>query len=72
MQQGAIAQDVAALHIAIGRPHPYSGSAGATASVSTQIAVLRRLLSGWESKDTETGFWFKRASEVRVPQNEGG
>jgi hypothetical protein len=62
MERGAILQDVAALHVAVGRPYPLVGKGGV--SVSEQIAALRRLLYGWERKDTETGFWFKRAAEV--------
>jgi hypothetical protein len=59
MEPGAIVQDISSLHIAVGR-----ASNKAAISVSTQIAALRRLLYGWESTDTETGFWFKRAAEV--------
>jgi hypothetical protein len=55
-------QDVAALHVTVGRPHPLFWKGGV--SVSEQIASLRRLLYGWESTDTDTGFWFKRAAEV--------
>lgn len=62
MERGAIVQDIVALHVAIKRPHPLLGKAGV--SVSTQIAGLRRLLSGWESTDRETGEWFKNAAEV--------
>lgn len=60
MQRGARVQDVAALHIVMGKPHP--GSKGV--SVSTQMAALRRLLYGWETKDRETGYWFRKAAEV--------
>jgi hypothetical protein len=62
MERGAIMQDVAALHVTVGRPHPLFWKGGV--SVSEQIASLRRLLYGWESTDTDTGFWFKRAAEV--------
>ena len=60
MQAGAIIQDVAALHVVLGKSHP----ALRRVSVSTQMAALRRLLYGWESIDTETGAWFKKAAEV--------
>ena len=62
LERGAIIQDVAALHVNIGRAHPFGGLG---ISVSTQIAGLRRLLSGWESKDKETGRWFRSAAEAR-------
>lgn len=61
MQRGAIVQDVAALHVVMGKSFP----AGRGVSVSTQLAGLRRLLYGWESDDKETGFWFRKAAEVR-------
>lgn len=62
MQKGAIIQDVAALHVVMGKANPeFRG-----VSVSTQIAGLRRLLYGWESTDQETGVWFKKAAEVRL------
>lgn len=61
MERGAIVQDVVAMHVIIGRPHPLLGQG---VSVSTQIAGLRRLLYGWEGTDQETGLWFKRAAEV--------
>ena len=61
MEQGAIIQDVAALHVTVGRSHPLLNPG---VSVSTQISGLRRLLYGWESTDKETGFWFKQAAEV--------
>jgi hypothetical protein len=62
LEKGAIIQDVTALHVKIGRPKPSEGIAGP--SLSTQIAGLRRLLSGWESKETETGYWFNKAAVV--------
>jgi len=61
MQRGAIVQDVAALHVVMGKPNPALGEV----SVSTQMAALRRLLYGWETQDKETGHWFKQAAEVR-------
>ncbi|KAG6854875.1 hypothetical protein C0991_012065 [Blastosporella zonata] len=64
LERGAIVQDVAALHVHIGRPHPLIGKG---MSVSTQIAALRRLLSGWETRDKETGYWFRKAAEGVIP-----
>jgi len=60
MQRGAIIQEVAALHIVMGKSQP----ALRGISVSTQMAGLRRLLYGWESRDKETGYWFRQASEA--------
>ena len=62
MERGAILQDVVALHAVLGRNNPMAP--GGT-SVSTQLAALRRLLYGWESRDRETGYWFRKAAEVR-------
>ncbi|KAG6880354.1 hypothetical protein C0992_007765 [Termitomyces sp. T32_za158] len=64
LERGAIVQDVTALHVHIGRVHPLLGKG---VSVSTQIAALRRLLFGWETKAQETGYWFKQAAEGVVP-----
>ncbi|KAH0587756.1 hypothetical protein H2248_006514 [Termitomyces sp. 'cryptogamus'] len=64
LERGAIVQDMTALHVHIGRAHPLIGKG---VSVSTQIAALRRLLFGWETKDKETGYWFKQAAEGVVP-----
>ncbi|KAJ7129499.1 carbohydrate esterase family 9 protein [Mycena epipterygia] len=64
-QKNAIIQKFTALHVAIHRPHPFSNTR--QASVSSQIAGLRRLLYGWESQETETGKWFKKAAEGVVP-----
>lgn len=66
MQRGAIVQEIAALHVSIGRPHPLSWTMWtkkAGPSVSEEIAALRRLLFGFESTDTQTGHWFKQAIE---------
>ncbi|KAF8812241.1 composite domain of metallo-dependent hydrolase [Phlegmacium glaucopus] len=63
MQAGAIIQDVAALHVVLGKSHP----ALRRVSVSTQLAALRRLLYGWESQDKETGAWFQKAAQGIVP-----
>ena len=52
LQEGAIMQDVASLHVGVGK--------GDTASVSTEVAVLRRLLlSG------EVGSPFAAAAQVQ-------
>lgn len=60
-QRGAVVQNVAALHVVLGRPHPLAGRTAQ--SLSEEIAALRRLLFGFESQDTETGHWFKQAVE---------
>ena len=65
MERGAIVQDIAALHVVLGRPDPLLGDS--RVSVSTQIAALRRLLYGWEGTDKETGDWFRKAAEVGDP-----
>ncbi|KAJ7240322.1 carbohydrate esterase family 9 protein [Mycena haematopus] len=65
MKRGAILQKVTSLHVEIHRPGPFSKRT--QSSVSSQIAGLRRLLSGWESQETDTGKWFKRAAEGVVP-----
>ncbi|KAF7355475.1 Carbohydrate esterase family 9 protein [Mycena sanguinolenta] len=65
MERGAILQRVTALHVAIHRPDPFSRKT--QPSVSSQIAGLRRLLSGWENEQTDTGRWFKNAAEGVVP-----
>ncbi|KAJ7682612.1 hypothetical protein DFH06DRAFT_1076348 [Mycena polygramma] len=65
MEKGAIIQKSTALHVAIHRPDPFSNKR--QASVSSQVAGLRRLLSGWENQETETGRWFKKAAEGVVP-----
>jgi hypothetical protein len=64
MERGSIIQQFSAVHVAVHRAHPFSREK--QASVSSQIAGLRRLLLGWEGQETETGKWFKRAAEVRV------
>lgn len=63
MEFGAIVQEVVALHVSVGRPHPLLGKG---ISISTQIAALRRLLFGWESTDRDTGLWFRQAAEVQL------
>ncbi|KAF6762097.1 hypothetical protein DFP72DRAFT_802686 [Ephemerocybe angulata] len=64
MERGALVQDVVALHVVLGRSQPMVGNG---VSVSTQIAALRRLLYGWESRDRETGNWFRKAAEGVIP-----
>jgi hypothetical protein len=63
LEKNAILKSATALHVSIGRAAPFVGSVG-TASVSTQIATLRRLLLSTEIEDTETGHWFHKASKV--------
>ncbi|KAM6496057.1 carbohydrate esterase family 9 protein [Amanita muscaria] len=65
MERGAIVQDMAALHVVLGRSDPLLKSSAI--SVSTQLAALRRLLFGWEGTDKETGDWFRKAAEGIVP-----
>ncbi|KAF5358954.1 hypothetical protein D9758_004746 [Tetrapyrgos nigripes] len=64
-EQGAIIQEETALHVRIGRPH--FNAEGKNVAVSAQIAGLRRLLHGWESEDTNTGLWFRKAAEGVIP-----
>lgn len=64
LEPGAIIKDVTALHVAIGRTPPFADAP--RVSVSTQVAALRRLLLGGEPEDTETGYWFGKAAQVRV------
>ncbi|KAL0573973.1 hypothetical protein V5O48_007988 [Marasmius crinis-equi] len=66
-EPGTIMQDVAALHVRISRPTPAGQGIRRSVSVSEQIAGLRRLLHGWESRDSDTGVWFKRAAEGVIP-----
>ena len=61
LQKGAVVQNVAALHVALGKPSPLDNYAAA--SVSEEIATLRRLLFGFEDKKTQTGKWFNDAIE---------
>jgi len=57
-------QNVAALHVVLGRPPPLTGRNGQIdASLSEEIATLRRLLFGFEPIETETGRWFNKAIE---------
>lgn len=57
-------QNVAALHVTLGKPQPLSRmNSQIGASVSEQVATLRRLLFGFEPIETETGRWFKKAIE---------
>lgn len=57
-----------ALHVRIGRASPRPGPGGLLAydaSVSTQIAALRRWLRGGVSEDSQTGHWFGKAANVQ-------
>lgn len=66
MERGAIVQNVAALHVTLTRPRPLSKhNKKTTASVTEEIAMLRRLLWGFEPKETQTGYWFSQAMEGR-------
>ena len=66
MERGAIVQNVAALHVTLARPRAVSRhNRKTTASVSEEIAMLRRLLWGFEPKETQTGYWFSQAMEGR-------
>ncbi|TFK55529.1 composite domain of metallo-dependent hydrolase [Heliocybe sulcata] len=69
LEDGAVVKEITALHVNIGRPHPVGGrhGLGPGVSVSTEIAALRRLLLEGESKDTETGRWFRGAAEGTIP-----
>lgn len=62
----AVVKSVTALHIHVGRAAPWRGTL-AGVSVSTQIATLRKLLFDGISEDEETGYWFKKAADVRIP-----
>jgi len=65
LEPGAIVQTETALHIRITRPR-FDVHSPAT-SVSSQLATLRRLLYGWESRDTDTGLMFRKAAEGVIP-----
>ncbi|KAI0065899.1 composite domain of metallo-dependent hydrolase [Artomyces pyxidatus] len=67
LADGAIIQRISALHYNVHHP-PFSpvGSGTQSPSVSTRIAVLRRLLLEDSDKD-ETSRWFGRAAEGQVP-----
>ncbi|KZT70361.1 composite domain of metallo-dependent hydrolase [Daedalea quercina L-15889] len=65
LERGAVIKQVTALHVVLSRTSP-SSSVGQV-SVSTQIAVLRRLLLNGEPDDTETGYWFKRVAQGAIP-----
>ncbi|KIY67956.1 composite domain of metallo-dependent hydrolase [Cylindrobasidium torrendii FP15055 ss-10] len=56
MERGAIIQDITALHIKL-----------STIGITSQLAVLRRLLYGEIERDTDEGQWFKHASEGIIP-----
>ena len=64
LERGALIQDVTALHVVVGRTAPFADAP--RVGVSAQVAALRRLLLGGEPRDTETGYWFGKAAEVRL------
>ncbi|KAI9064852.1 composite domain of metallo-dependent hydrolase [Trametes sanguinea] len=65
LERTAIIKPVTALHVSVGRAAPVS-YAPQTASVSTQIAILRHLLLDGEDPRTPTGEWFKKAAEGTI------
>ncbi|EKM59751.1 uncharacterized protein PHACADRAFT_181721 [Phanerochaete carnosa HHB-10118-sp] len=66
LQPDAIVQPTAALQLHVGRAAPWRGTMP-DVSVSTQIATLRRLLLDAVNDDEETGRWFKKAADGRIP-----
>lgn len=60
LEEGAVVQNVAALHVSITLGSVFGG---ASVSVSTQIAALRRLLLGGAGGDL--GLQFERVVKVR-------
>ncbi|KIK67964.1 hypothetical protein GYMLUDRAFT_1014512 [Collybiopsis luxurians FD-317 M1] len=66
LEPGAIIQTEAALHVRITRPR-FDVQGGPAISVSSQLAILRRLLFGWGNRDTDTGLWFRKAAEGVIP-----
>ncbi|KAI0050216.1 hypothetical protein FA95DRAFT_1640562 [Auriscalpium vulgare] len=70
LADGAIIQRVSALHYSVRRPPALdlTQSGNSAPSVSTRIAVLRRLLlEGDEGSKSATVMWFGRAADGRVP-----
>ncbi|KAI9507549.1 hypothetical protein F5148DRAFT_102021 [Russula earlei] len=70
LAEGAVIQRVSALHYAIRRPNvpPLQDGHVQVPSVSTRIAVLRRLLlAGEDERAGETAAWFSRAADGRLP-----
>lgn len=65
LEPNAVLKPVTALHVYIGRPFPFRGAIPPV-SVSTQIAVLRRLLLNAVKDEEETGYWFRKAADVRT------
>ncbi|KAF9076825.1 hypothetical protein BDP27DRAFT_1312651 [Rhodocollybia butyracea] len=66
LEPGATIQTDTALHVRITRPR-FDLNGPPAVSVSSQLAALRRLLYGWESRDTDTGLWFRKAAEGVIP-----
>lgn len=56
LEEGAVVKDITAVHVSINH------SPGGQPSVSTQIAVLRRLLL--KPSDGELGLWFGKVTVV--------
>ena len=70
LTKGAVIQRVSALHCAIRRPNALVQQKGhvQTPSVSTRIAVLRRLLlADVDGRTGETAKWFTRAADGALP-----
>lgn len=70
LASGAVIQRISALHYVIRRPDALIlGQGGApTPSVSTHIAVLRRLLlADANERDGETALWFSKAADGALP-----
>ncbi|KAJ4478297.1 hypothetical protein J3R30DRAFT_3890154, partial [Lentinula aciculospora] len=65
LEPDAIIQAETALHVRITRPR--FDARGPAIGVSSQLAALRRLLYGWESRDTDTGVYFRKAAEGVIP-----
>jgi len=70
LADGAVIQRTSALHCAIRRPNVLAPQKGHVQlpSVSTRIAVLRRLLLGdADPRSGETAVWFARAADGALP-----
>ncbi|KAH8094912.1 hypothetical protein BXZ70DRAFT_343845 [Cristinia sonorae] len=65
LDENAIVKEITAIHLMFGRSDPLTGSTGA--SISTEIATLRRLLLDHEDPKTNAGNWFQKAAEGSVP-----
>jgi hypothetical protein len=70
LAEGAVIQRISALHYAIRRPNVLALQKGHAQipSVSTRIAVLRRLLlADADERAGETAVWFAKAAEGALP-----